>query len=203
MAGLCTNRRRSGLVVEDCLRLDIAQLMRLGPVRDGMAGQGWMEWREAGQLLGGVQIRLDLRDAGKACLRVAFRLAQGEGAGRVVAQRIRLAFTVPNYGGRRWWLICPETGQRVRCLYLPPGGARFASRLALGLAYRVERLGHFDRPFERLHRQRRKLAGSHEPMRPKGMWQRSFDRQLAALVAADAACFDAISMKMGAALPPH
>jgi hypothetical protein len=200
--GSALSGRRSGRpLVEDCLRLDIAQLMRLGPVRDGMVGQGWMEWREAGQLLWGVQIRVDLRDAGKACLLVAFRLAQGEGAGRVVAQRVRLAFTVPNYGGRRWWLICPETGQRVRCLYLPSGGARFASRQALGLAYRVERLGHFDRPFERLHRQRRKLGGEREPMRPKGMWQRSFDTQLARLAALDAACLDAISMKIGAGQP--
>lgn len=184
--------------MEDCLRLDLAQLMRLGPVRDGMAGDGWLEWRQDGQRLGWIRFRIDLRQPSEARLILEFRAGQGETVR--LRQSIRLAFTVPNYGGRRWWLICPYTGQRVRCLYLPPGGARFAGRKALGLAYQVERLGQFDRPFARLHRQRRKLAGEHEPMRTKGMWQRSYEQRLAALVAADAACLSAISAKIGAPL---
>ena len=185
---------QAGWLVEDCLRLDLAQLMRLGPVRDGMAGQGWLEWRQGGQRLGRIRFRIDLRQRSEARLVLEFRAGRGEAV--AFRQSIRLAFTVPNYGGRRWWLICPETGQRVRCLYLPPGGVRFAGRKALGLAYRVERLGKFDRPFARLHRQQRKLAGETQPMRPKGMWQRSYEQRLAALVAADMACLVALSAKI-------
>jgi hypothetical protein len=198
MGSASSGRRDGKPLVEDCLRLDLAQLMRLGPMRDGIAGDGWLEWRQDAQRLGRICFRIDLRQPSDARLVLEFRAGQGEAA--AFRQSIGLAFTVPNYGGRRWWLICPDTGRRVRCLYLPPGGARFTGRKALGLAYRVERLEQFDRPFARLHRQRRKLAGGHQPMRPKGMWQRSYDQRLAALVAADAACLSAIAAKIGAPL---
>lgn len=55
--------------------------------------------------------------------------------------RIRLDTTKPNYGGLRWWFICPLVRQdggpprRVAKLYLPPGGRYFGSREGYGLTY--------------------------------------------------------------------
>ena len=199
MGSASSGRHGGKPLVEDCLRLDLAQLMRLEPVRDGIAGDGWLEWRLAGQRLGRICFRIDLRQPSDARLVLEFRAGQGEVP--KIRQIIRLAFTVPNYGGRRWWLICPDTGQRVRCLYLPPGGARFTGRKALGLAYRVERLGHFDRPFEKLFRLQRKLGVAGwgvEPKRRKGMWQRSFDQHLSHHADLDAACAASVLGRMGA-----
>ena len=48
---------------------------------------------------------------------------------------VRLVSTRPNYGGRRWWLLCPLVGRRAAKLYLPPGGKLFGSREAYGLTY--------------------------------------------------------------------
>ena len=48
---------------------------------------------------------------------------------------VRLVSTRPNYGGRRWWFVCPLVGRRVAKLYLPPGGRLFGSREAYGLTY--------------------------------------------------------------------
>lgn len=149
--------RGKGLV-EECLTLDLAQLMRLGPMRDGLAGKGFLEWRQDGEAIGSVRFRLDLRAAEAARLVLAYCVAV-DGGQRSVSQRIRLVFTVPRFGGRRWWMLCPVTGERVRCLHLLPGADRFTSRKAWGLSYRVERLGRSDRPFERLFRVQRKLAG--------------------------------------------
>ena len=105
---------------------------------------------------------------------------------------------LPQYlGGHRWWLRCPVTGERVRTLHLPPGGDRFASRKAWGLAYRVERLNRFDRPFEKLFRAQRKLGGAQglgaELARPKGMWRQTFARHVATLGLRDVVCVDQIS----------
>jgi hypothetical protein len=55
--------------------------------------------------------------------------------------RVRLMAMQPNYGGRRWWFLCPlarnDGGppRRVAKLYLPPGGRYFGSRDAYGLTY--------------------------------------------------------------------
>ena len=49
--------------------------------------------------------------------------------------------TTPNYGGRRWWFICPlsrDDGgppRRVAKLYLPPGEKYFGSREGYELTY--------------------------------------------------------------------
>jgi hypothetical protein len=191
---------RSGGLVEDSLTLDLAQLMRLGPMRDGLAGDGFLEWRQDGEAIGSARFRLDLTEAEAARLVLAFCVAV-DGKRRTVSQSIRLAFTVPQFGGRRWWMLCPVTGERVRCLYLPPGGDRFASREAWGLSYRMERLGQFDRPFEQLARRQRRLGGiagwGIVPARPKGMWGRTYARHLGRLAALDAGCGAAILGLMG------
>ena len=107
-------------------------------------------------------------------------------------QTIRLTFTQPHYGGKRWWMLCPVSGRRVGKLYLPPGGDIFASRQAWRLGYQSQRDAHRDRPFERLFRLQRKLGGPQgyeEPIfKPKGMWQRTWQRHLDEYWRLDAEC---------------
>lgn len=96
---------------------------------------------------------------------------------------------------------CPATAKRVRIVYLESGGERFEGRKALGLSYRVERLSHFDRPFEKLFRLQRKLQtpeclGS-LPSRPKGMWRRTYDRHLNRMASLDEACAEEVCRLVG------
>jgi hypothetical protein len=55
--------------------------------------------------------------------------------------KIRLETTRANFGGLRWWFICPlvrrDGGQprRVAKLYLPLGATYFGSREGYGLTY--------------------------------------------------------------------
>ena len=55
-------------IVEDCLALDLAWLMRLGPVRDGQSGSGEVRWSIDGRSIGSALFRLDLRNAESARL---------------------------------------------------------------------------------------------------------------------------------------
>ena len=48
---------------------------------------------------------------------------------------VRLVSTRPNYGGHRWWFVCPLMGRRAAKLYLPPRARLFGSREAYGLTY--------------------------------------------------------------------
>lgn len=187
-------------LVEDCLTLDLAWLMRLAPIRDGQAGNGKIEWSRNGEPAASARFRLNLRDAENARLIVHCRLA---GVGRSTPQAISLTALPQHLGGRRWWLHCPVTGERVRNLHLPPGGDRFAGRKALGLSYGVERLNRFDRPFERIFRAQRRLGNTQGLgtglEKPKGMWQRTFARHAERFEALDLNCAEKIAELIGSA----
>lgn len=65
--------------------------------------------------------------------------AKRNGDGSRVSYHVQLVQTRPNYGGVRWWFVCPRTGRRVAKLYLPRGGTYFWSRKANRLGYPCQR----------------------------------------------------------------
>jgi hypothetical protein len=196
MGSSLSGRRDGKPLVEDCLTIDLALLMRLGPIGEGQAGSGEFHWSIEGQPIGSIRFRLDFRDTNNAALILYFNVSQPDGEHNPKKQTIMLIATPQHFGGRRWWLRCPVTGERVRTLQLPPNGDHFASRDAWGLAYRVERLNRFDRPFEKMFRLQRKLGGlqglAAGAERPKGMWGRTYAWHIARLERHDAACIEQI-----------
>jgi hypothetical protein len=174
-------------LVEDCLKLDLAWLMRLGPVRDGQSGTGQVNWTKEGEPTGSARFRLILTNEETAQLILQFGTAK---------QVIRLTAVKQHFGGWRWWLVCPVTGARARTLYKPQGGVRFASRQAWRLVYSMENLSRSNRPFEQLNRLQKKLGFAvsldGQVLRPKGMWERSFARHMARLEQRDLDCMKQI-----------
>ena len=72
---------------------------------------------------------------------------------QAVDYKVRLVTTRPNFGGLRWWFICPlvrrDGGQphRVAKLCLPPGATYFGSREGYGLTYAsCQESGKMDEP---------------------------------------------------------
>jgi hypothetical protein len=98
--------------------------------------------------------------------------------------RVRVVTTGPNYGGLRWWFICPITGRRARVLNLPgSGGTVFGSRQVWGLGYRSQRASPEDRAVERSLKARKTLGVDDQNMldmpycpRPKWMRRRTHRR---------------------------
>lgn len=125
--------------------------------------------------------------------RLILKYTCGSGAEKEsVRQEVRLVWTNPNYGGKRWWIICPYRGNRCTKLFLPGNGDRFASRQAWRVAYVSQRANWHDLSFERLNRIQRKLGGREGydefNYRPKGMWHRTFEGLLAEDEAVQAQC---------------
>lgn len=178
MGSINSGRRDGKPLVEDCLTLDLAWLMRLGLILDGQTASGYVEWSIDGAIMGNLHFRLDLQVMEFARLVLDFQKYNPDGRQEPVRQIIGLTMTEQNFGGWRWWMVCPITGKRARTLHLPPGGNQFASRKAFGLAFRSERLADFDRPFEKVFRVQRKLGGATglgmQLQRPKGMWHHTF-----------------------------
>ena len=181
MGGYGSGRQSSRPTVEEALTIDLGLLLRRGWVRDGAAAEGGaLYWSSNDEVVASMSQSYDLTGPNRAHLTLTYALSRRDTLPENVNQRITLVCTRPTFGGRRWWMICPISGQRVAKLHLPPGGDRFASRLAWRLTYQSQRAARDYRAFDRLFRLQRKLGtetGWGQPIhRPKGMWRRTFKR---------------------------
>lgn len=177
---------------DDALRLDVCRLIREGEIRPGARTLRRLEWRDGatGALLASLCMEADLRTAGAELVRLRF-VADGTARTQVV----RLVTTRTSFGARRWWWCCPISRRRARILLLVPGGPAFASRTALGLTYRSQRLGPTDRVIARARLLRRSLGISDTDLlvmprtirRPSGMRRAKYHAILAEIEAATTA----------------
>jgi hypothetical protein len=105
-----------------------------------------------------------------------------EGA-RMVRDRVRLMWTAPNYGGRRWWFLCPRTAHQTTRLFLPNGGWHFWSRQAYGLGYACQREDRFSRLQRRAAKLNWQFGGegwstwADPPEKPKWMRWRTYEQK--------------------------
>jgi hypothetical protein len=129
-------RRARTDVVEDCLVLSIADLIREGALVPGKITHGEWVWRNrpGDEPCAVISYEADLLYSDRGTLRLRYRVGEER-----QSYFMWLKTTVPPFGGRRWWFECPSTDTRVAKLYLPSGQTRFASRRAYGLAYSSSR----------------------------------------------------------------
>ncbi len=180
--------------VEGSLALDVNRLLRDGTLQRGASTWGTLAWRNShsGEQTAsmGYSAALD-PERGHLHLRwsTANRLT-GERQSR--EQRVELVTTPQPLGGRRWWFLCPRTGDLVSKLFLPSGASAFASRKAYRLAYRSQRQSPFDRAISQAFKRRQRLGatgGIGDPVeKPKGMRWATFDRHMERVEAAELVC---------------
>jgi hypothetical protein len=129
-------------VVEDCLSLDANRWTREGILKAGVYRSGWWRWvyRSGRECSIGYKVRTF--DSDDPVLRLTYsRTRAGTEQPESIDYHIRLATTVPRFGGLRWWFICPlvtrgrDCGRRVGKLYLPPGAHYFGCRHCHDLTY--------------------------------------------------------------------
>lgn len=181
MGGYGSGRTGGRPTADMSKKIDLAWMIRTKRVVPGHWTSGTLHWNCGGKSVGSISYVARLEDPEASELQLTYW--RGEAGDRErVEQRIRLVFTEPNYGGRRWWMICPFRGHRVGKLYLPAWGDRFAGRRASRLGYQSQRVAQRDRSFEKLFRLQRKLGseqGWEAPLlRPKGMHWKTFERHL-------------------------
>ncbi|MEN3976446.1 hypothetical protein [Emcibacter sp. SYSU 3D8] len=182
MGGWNSGRRGGRPTVESGLTISLPWLIRRGGMVSGGGGSGTVTWSTNGQQTSSIGYSYGMWEPDFPWMELRFTCTPYGSEPRSANQRISLTCTRPNYGGRRWWMLCPQTNKRVLKLHLPPGGDKFLSREAWGLGYRSQRVSHSERTLEKLFKLQQKLGG--EPgwdrglPRPKGMWQRTYDRHL-------------------------
>jgi hypothetical protein len=130
-----------------------------------------------------VEVKVDTTDPSDPFIELTHQTRDDREGDRIVRDHIRLIWTVPTYGGRRWWFQCPRTGHRTTKLYLPNGGWHFWSRRAYGLGYACQREGRLDRLQRRAAKLNRQLGGEGwgswdtPPIKPKWMRWRTYERK--------------------------
>lgn len=107
------------------------------------------------------------------------------------SQLLHLQSSATNFGGRRWWYVCPRCEKRYTALYWSVTG--FRCRKCLGLRYACQYEyyeNEFHRQCRRIQRARIAIWGTDDPdvtflmrspssfKRPKGMRRNTFRRKL-------------------------
>ncbi len=191
MGGFGSGRHYGTPTAEQSLRIDLAWMIRTRRAVPGAYCGGSLHWTCGGEPAGTIGYSVDMTEPHNAKLILTYTRGTGD-AREIVRQEVRLVHTVPHYGGKRWWMICPFRGHRVGKLYMPNGGDRFASRKAWRLGYQSQRMAWHDRPFARAQRIQARLGcrqGYEEWIRrPKGMWHRTFARHMARFEVANDQC---------------
>jgi len=181
MGGYGSGRSGGRPTADASLRIDIAWMLRTGHAKDGCRYAGGLNWTCRGRPSGSISYSAIMDEPGAERLELSYTREVG-GEREHVRQTVRLCYTTPKFGGKRWWMVCPYRGIRVGKLYKPNGGDRFASRKAWRLGYHSQRIAAHDRPSEAMFRLQAKLGCpqgvDNWPTRPKGMWQRTFDRHM-------------------------
>jgi hypothetical protein len=142
MGSSFSGRHSGAPIIEHGLKLDIRRLRKQGLFRPGQCRQVSISWSS------GSSVRLVFEPD---VMRILYNAN-----GQPVTDRVSLAPFPQPFGGNRWYFICPSTGKRCQCLYMPTGASRFRSRQAFScrLLYLSQTLA----PESRYQEQARRIA---------------------------------------------
>lgn len=143
------------LTVEDCKSISTKFLNRHNYF-DGGVRSGWMNWSRNGEKTGSIGFTVSTVEGDEYIHFRYTHTSHSTGEKTELDYKIRLESTPCNFGGRRWWFICPlvvdgyACSRRVGALYLG-GGKHFGCRHCYDLTYQSSQDSHkFDSLFRRL-----------------------------------------------------
>jgi hypothetical protein len=191
MGGYGSGRSGGRLTVESGLTLDLQRLFKSGWLKADARILGLLQRTvvSTGKEAASMGFESDLgQETGYVQLRwTSTNQRSGEKSQR--ENRITLTTSSQPFGGRRWFFVCPHTGEKAEKLHLPSGADTFASRKAYRLGYRSQRESPRDRSLSRAFALREKIGGKGgictSIEKPKGMHARTFKRAMEKVYAAE------------------
>jgi len=186
MGGYGSGRYGGKKKTQNCRSLDINKMNKAGCLKPGFGAQ-W-QWSENGEKVASINFS---SEATKLVLK--YRWCSCGEDWESVEQPVPINWTPCRYGGQRPFFKCPGVvnghycGRQVIKLY--SGGKYFLCRHCYDLAYQSQSETREDRLLRRANKRRMALGG--EPgicswiNKPKGMWQRTYNRHRAEIIAAE------------------
>lgn len=139
MGGYGSGRPSIRPAFESALRIDLASESTQAALCAGPITSGTWTWHSGDASIGSVRYMLNTSPGSSGSLQLNYSVSNTP-----TSQTIELATSRPNFGGLRWWFVCPALLARherrlVRCVCLPPGQRYFASRAAHRLNYQSQK----------------------------------------------------------------
>jgi hypothetical protein len=188
---------RGKTTVESCRSIDVLDWHRRGY----LGSPRWFSWAwtRDGKRVASINV-----EAQRQSVTLKYRSRSYGEDWSDVEQRIALVWTPCRLGGERPWFTCSVASNGVYCgrrvIKLYGVGRLFACRHCYRLAYTSQSEGVLDRANRRASKIRRRLggdAGPSEPFpeKPKGMWQRKYERLRERAVEAEAVANHAFTIQ--------
>lgn len=133
----CTKK----MTTAQCLKLDIARIKNPAAMTLNTHWGGTLYWNNRlGERILSVNYWVEFKTENHRVLHLAQKV-KADGTETRFVEPILLSSSFPNFGGVRWWFICPliEDGvackRRVKKLFLPPRETYFGCRACYNLTY--------------------------------------------------------------------
>ena len=156
--------------VEEQRRVDVRFMHQQGWLYSGC--KGFLTWTCNGEKSGSVMFEVKSKH-----FILSFRYREVGGSWESVEQRIPFDSTPCNYGGWRYWFLCPGCGRRVALLC--GAGRFFQCRHCYKLTYGSKLESKADQRLRKAQKLREKLGvkpGAPVIFKPKNMHQKTFDK---------------------------
>ncbi len=125
--------------VEECLILDLNRVFQITDLKEKRFAAGTLEWsRNGGEAFSRISYTINIFSEADAAMRLEYTRTQTKEA---VDYKVKLITSKQNFGGVRWWFVCPLVvnnrvcSKRVGKLYLPSGAKYFGCRHCYDLTY--------------------------------------------------------------------
>ena len=104
------------MTVEECFCLNINLLAKDGFLKIGQRDSGIIVWMNqiTGMELGSCEVQADITNIDDSWISFTYKTITR----KQISQGIYLIATTPNYGGLRWWFLCPYCEKKAVKLYL-------------------------------------------------------------------------------------
>ena len=163
MGGISSGRYRTTNrgAIEDVRRIDIRQLRRMGLIRPRIYRAGAFRWSRHGEESAPTSFLVDLTNLDCGALHVFF-MRNGHSA----SQTVRIVAQPCQFGGNRFYFLCPVTGAFADVLVLD--GMRFVSRKAARLTYSSQSETKLHRLYRARDKAEARACGDDGHPRPRG-----------------------------------
>jgi hypothetical protein len=179
--GVCNKKTR----VDEARSIDILDLQRKEVFTKGSTWSWTSSWSRNGEVVASISYRVESGDNGPAGLRFMYTITENEtGEKKDYNYIIPVVSTRCNYGGKRWWFICPLVvngrvcQRRCRIVYLPPGTEYFGCRECHQLTYesrqrhREKFYEGFEKPYTAAEAAQKELAKARSWTKKEKIWRK-------------------------------
>ncbi|MCK9502441.1 MAG: hypothetical protein M0Q52_11505 [Lascolabacillus sp.] len=171
--------------VDEVRSIDILDLQRK-KVFSSRLGMIWTcSWSRNGEVVASISYRVEAGEDGPFALRFMYTMTDNDtGDKKSYNYVIPVVFTPCNYGGKRWWYVCPlivdgrSCNRRCRIVYLPHGSQYFGCRECHRLTYesrqrhREKFYEGFEKPYKAAKAVREKFSRTRSWERREKLWRK-------------------------------